>query len=1040
MSVPSTSMMSSRAGGRAVAREIRRILLAAGVAAAALQAPHAWAQSESGEEQVLDEVQVTGSRIIRRDYAAPSPIVTLEAERLDDTAGGTFGIKLQWMPQVTPSANEMTGSGQPTGRASIDLRGLGPNRTLVLADGRRLQPSQANMVVDLNTVPLAMIENIEVITGGASAVYGADAVAGVVNMRLKKNFQGVEISGKYNIAEVGDAEEYVGDILVGGNFAEGRGNVVLGLGYLNRGKAYFTNRKFYTDAFPLGAAPYGSSQLPEGTYIPGTNSPDPAVWNDLFASYGFSTLPVGVGPGSVLGFNEDGTLYTRNAGVNWKGENGDYWVLSPVQNSVAYNLGNYQIMTAPTERYTVFSRGRFDFTDSLSGFAQVMFTKYTAVTNYGAGLQTQRTTAVVPVDNYFIPDDLRVLLASRPDPTAPFQMEKLWTATGTSVLEYKNNIYQFTAGLEGRFGNSGWTWDISGSTGVSDLATDQTSGGASYSRIQALLNSRSVEVDGQLVNVPQYITSPIGGVAAGDTYILNPAYLTATNDGGRSLPGFLGSPPPCPEGLNMFGITELSDSCREFLQIHPKSFTKLEQNIVEANVQGTLFQLPAGALQAALGVSYRDIDYENSPSPANADMVGSFGSNPASGYDSVKEIYGELLVPVLRGLPLVNKLELGLGYRYSDHSFGGVNTYKVDMDWQMVDSLRLRGGIQRAIRAPNVTELYAPTGLGFASLGRQDPCNADSPERTGPNAAAYRQLCIDQGVPVAIVDSFNNSFTSLQTITGGNPNLKPEKADTVTIGTVWSPSFDSELFSRFTASVDYYSIKMKDTIGSTQGQLIFQGCFDTITNAALSNNTEYCQAIVRNPVTGNADQVRTPTFNLGGLKASGIDLQVDWSFPLSAVGLPEGAGRLAINSVLTRTLNFQSKANDFADWSQDYTGTYGFNLAFANNGARPAWKANTNFGWSRGLASASLNWYYVGKMRDLTVGPAWAPVNNMKPYHRFDLAGGYQLNEHLRLSGGVTNLLDKRPIATSGGIPGNTDSGTYDTLGRRYFAGFNLRF
>src|SRR5690606_25835165 len=143
--------------------------------------------------------------------------------------------------------------------------------------------------------------------------------------------------------------------------------------------------------------------------------------------------------------------------------------------------------------------------------------------------------------------------------------------------------------------------------------------------------------------------------------------------------------------------------------------------------------------------------------------------------DSVKEIYGELLVPVLRGLPLVNKLELGLGYRYSDHSFGGVNTYKVDMDWQMVDSLRLRGGIQRAIRAPNVTELYAPTGLGFASLGRQDPCNADSPERTGPNAAAYRQLCIDQGVPVAIVDSFNNSFTSLQTITGGNPNLKPEK-------------------------------------------------------------------------------------------------------------------------------------------------------------------------------------------------------------------------------------------------------------------------
>jgi outer membrane receptor protein involved in Fe transport len=712
-----------------------------------------------------------------------------------------------------------------------------------------------------------------------------------------------------------------------------------------------------------------------------------------------------------------------------------------VSNSVAYNLGNYQVMTAPTERYTVFSRGRFEFNDNVAGFAQVMFTKYEAVTNYGAGLQTQRTTAVVPVDNAFIPADLAGLLASRPDPTAPFNMEKLWTATGTSVSTYGNNIYQFTAGLEGKFGSSGWTWDVSGSTGESDLSTYQNSGGASFSRIQALLNSRSVTVNGQLVNVPQYLVSGTGGVAAGNTYILNPAYATATNDGGRSLPGYLGSAPPCPEGLNMFGVTELSASCKEFLQIHPKSTTKLEQNIVEANVQGGLFELPAGTLQLAAGLVYRDIDYVNSPSPANEDLVGSFGTNASAGYDSVKEIYGELLVPVLRDLPLIRAIDIGLGYRYSDYlSSGGVNTYKVDMDWKLIDTFRLRGGLQRAIRAPNVSELYAPAGLGIATLGRQDPCNANSPERTGPDAAAYRQLCIDQGVPVAIVDSFNNTFSSLQTITGGNPDLRPEKADTVTVGAVWSPRFSTPLLETFTASVDYYNIKMKDTIGSPQGSLLFQGCFSTVTNPNLSNSNEFCQAIVRTPSTGNSDRVKTPTFNLGGLRASGIDFQVDWGFGLGAIGLSDDAGRLSLNFVASRTLNFQTQANALSAWSQDYTGTYGYNLAFANNGARPAWKTNTNLGWSRGPVNANLNWYFVGKMTDLTTGPVWDPVNNMASYSRFDLSGGWQATGKLRLSAGISNLLDKKPLATSGGIPGNTDSGTYDTLGRRYFAGFDVKF
>ena len=1018
---------STAATPRAIALHVRMTLAAAGAAALlGIAAPAAHAQEAPTGE--IQEVTVTGSRIVRRDYAATSPIVTVGNERLEEQAGGTFAIKLQQLPQFTPGANELVGSGQPTGRATVDLRGLGANRTLVLADGRRLQPSTGQVVVDLNTIPSALIDNIEVISGGASATYGSDAIAGVVNLRLKKNFEGLDVTGQYNLTERGDAEETVVDALMGNNFADNRGNIVLGLGYLKRGRAYFRDRDFYSDAFKIGAAPWGSDLLPEGNFVPAANNlPSQAAMNAVFGAYGVAANRVS--PGAVLSFNPNGTLFGQAGAVNYQGpQNADY-VVSPLSGAVAYNLGTLQIMTAPTERYSAFTRGEFAFNDNLKGFAQGMFTKYKSITNYGAGLQTQGTTAVVPVDNPFIPTDLQAILASRPDPTAPFSMRKLWLATGTSVSEYDNTVYQFTLGVEGKISNTGWTWDLSGSHGATDIDTTQVSGGASFSRIQSLLTSRSIAgPNGTLVNVPAYIPAANGS----PTFVPNPAYATATNDGGRSLPGVGNTAAPCPEGLDLFGITPLSESCSQYLQIHPTSVTRLEQNIAEANVQGGFFDLPAGEVRAAFGAAYRENIYSSTPAPSASDLVGSFGGQGVSGSTDVKEGYVELLVPVLKDLPLVQSLDLGAGYRYSDYLSGGVNTYKFDLDWKMIDQLRFRGGYQRAIRAPNVIELYNPASATAALLGQADPCNFDSANRAGANAAQVRALCIAQGVPASIVDSYKSTFAGTQAIQQGNVNLKPETGDTYTLGAVWNPQFESDLVHKLSASVDYYNIELTDAISTLSADLVFARCFGTQYNPGFEQTNTYCSAILRNPASGAPDQTRTPYFNLGGLKTSGIDVQLDWGFGLGAVGLSDSAGSIVINLVASKLLEFEVQPTQDAPWTE-YAGTYGYG-ALGNNGAHPDWKANTSVAWSLGSVSAGARWYYVDEMRDIVGGPGLAS------YSRFDLFGGWQVTDSLRLAGGVNNLADKNPLKTFGGLPGNTDSGTYDTLGRRYYVSFNMRF
>jgi len=987
------------------------------------------------QDTPLEEVVVTGSRIARSDYVANSPLVTVDAESLDTQAGATIGLKLQQMPQFTPGSNEVTGSGQPTGRASVDLRGLGPNRTLVLLDGKRMQPSDAELVVDLNAIPSALINNVEIITGGASAVYGSDAVAGVVNLKLRHDVDGLELHSRHSLADEGDAEEANIGALIGGDFADGRGYSITALDYLHRGSAYFRSREFYRKAFDRGLPPYGQADLPYGNFVAtGTNLPQQSVVDQVFAQYGVA--PGTVKPGDTLSFNDDGTLFRPTGVVNYRGALNDDFVITP-DNNLVRNIGADQLLVAPTQRFSAFNRTEYNLTEDITVYGQALATRYDAYTNFGAAIQNGGWSAAVPIDNPFIPDDLRTILQSRTDPDAPLTLHKLWTVNGPVENRLRNQVLQFSAGLNGKFGDSGWTWDIYGSYGTTDISTTVTHGGVSVSRVQALLNSRSVVgADGELVHVPQFI-EPNGA----NSLVLNPDYATAVNDGGVTVASPEGGANPCPDGLDLFGDEPISESCRDYLMVQPTSRTSLTQKIVEGNVQGGLFDLPAGEVRGVAGFHFRQNGYSSTPSVATtgqtSDVLGVFPSLPTSGSTRVKEGYVEALVPILADKPLVERLEMDVAYRYSDYdNSGGVSTYKADFNWSTGGGISLRGGYARAIRAPNVNELFR-TPSATTGLIAYDPCNFDSPDRTGANAEAVRDMCIAQGVPESLVDDYKFTFVGAPQIVSGNPDVKPEKADSYTVGVVWEFRADNPLFRQMSVSLDYYDIKVSDAISTVSAAVSFSKCFNLDgSNPDLDPDNAYCMNIVRD-ASGAPDTISSPYFNLGGLKTSGVDFQFDWAVQAADLGLGNGGGRFALNLVGNYLRDFQIQSTPGSPW-QEYGHTIGY-TGVGNKGAHPRWKTTTTLSYDDSWGTVGLRWYRVNKMADYTiVTTPDSPEPGVGSYNRFDLFGGWNMTDSVRLSGGVSNVFDRDPEPLQGRW-GQTDSGTYDGVGRRFYMALTAR-
>jgi len=997
------------------------VLLSGAIAGLAVSAALAAAPAADADAQVkaesLEAIVVTGSRISRRDYQSDSPIVTIDQSTLAAAGQPTLDRAIGEMPQFAAAqgmseVGDVQGStGFAGGQAYGDLRGLGPNRALVLMDGRRLMSSNPNGSVDLNTIPMSMIENVEIITGGASSTYGSDAIAGVLNFKLRQNFSGAEVSVTHGGTTHGDgATEHV-SVLLGGNFADNRGNSVLAFEYSERGVVHGADRPFFANIRQLARPPEGI--MPAGTF--GT-APTIAAVNGVLAGYPGTTPIAGSGAyNGSLGVNTDGTIFTDlaapNCVQNYKGIGQKGVNISPACTRVQVGLGNFFAIQVPLTKYNVMARSTYKLSDSVSAYTQFSFMESSARDETAGGSTGPGKELLVPLNNPFVVNNpaLQTILASRPadptNPTAltqPLVLTKLLSASGDRIQTFKYDVFQAIAGMKGDIPGTDLTWDVYGSYGRT-LFNNLQQNDSSKAAFAAILNGTA-------------------------------NYQGATG----TCVGYAWNP---------FGSNPLSPGCREFATRENSNVNTMTQKNVEGTVQGKIVTLPAGELRFALGADYRGsaFDYHPDQGLITNDSFSYDTTVPTSGTQNVREVFGELLVPVLKDLPFIEELSLDLGARRSQYDgFGGVNTWKADLNWKPVSTLSVRGGYAKAIRAPSLGELFAPTVTGNLNIGAGpaagDPCATGSVFRTGANAAQVAALCQAQGVPAALYPTYTYGVDSVHGTSGGNPSLTPETANTFSIGTVWSPHFDSALMHKFQVSVDYYNIRISNAVGSLSLTDILPRCFnsDGRSNPNYSAANIYCDQIVRDHNTGDIVLGHEGLLNLASYKTDGIDTEVDWSFGLDALGFSERAGTFRLNSLIAYTHTFKVASLPGSP-VLDYAGSIG-NTEVSPEMAHPHWKANTAFGYSIGPVSAAVHWRYIAAMKhqDVVVDPT-STTPGVGAYSYFDLDAHWAVIEHLEVTAGLTNIADKAPPFVSG-QPLTTDTATYDIIGRTYYVGFKAKF
>lgn len=933
-----------------------------------------------------EDIVVTGSRIQRADYVAESPIVSIGQNTIQNNGTPALDQALDTLPQFTGSATGQsptatTGQARSAGRATANLRGLGAPRTLVLLDGRRLQPSDPFNVVDLNVLPSSLIQTVEVITGGASAVYGSDAIAGVVNFKLDSRFRGLRLDADNLVAAAGDGRTTTVSAVAGTRFADDRGNAVLSVQYLDRAEIFRSERRFFDNV-------NGASQGAAGLISPtGTNLVSNAALTALFrGKYGLSAQPTN---GANLSLNPDGSVYGNIGAINFK--NQPQYFYNAAANSVQFVRD--LTLQAPLRRISTFGRVSYKLSDSIEAYAQGFYTHYKTDQNT-VGVNVSETATTVPVTNPYITPDLAALLASRPNPTARFQYSYNTARISPLRFTQTNDVYQLLGGFKGKLGLGDFSYDIYASHGE----TRQVQTSIGYVNRQAFTN------------------------------VVNAA------DGGNSL---------CAGGYSLFDLTPVSAACKAYLGRATSGLEKVGQTEASANLEGALLTLPAGDVRVAAGLDYRRNSFTSLPDAqfTNDELQGGIIVRPGQGTQNVVDAFGEVFVPLLEELPLIRKLSIDVAYRYSHYdTSGGVSSYKASTEWELARPLAIRAGYQRAIRAPSVGELFGASRNGSSVIGTPqqgggDPCDIRSVYRTGANAAQARTLCIAQGVPVGLVDTLQVSGTAAGTQLTGNPNVSPEIADTFTVGGIFRSPVGG-LFSEFTTSVDFYKIKIRNAIGTVPASVSLQTCFNgTGQNPTYSNDNAFCRNIVRNGAFIN--YVVEASANLARYETSGIDVETDWRIRADMLGLNPDFGALALNAVVSYVDSYKIQTTPTGALL-DYVGTIGNNTIDTESLSHPKWRVTASGTYSVGPLSLGVRYRSIGKMANsVNVGSALT-ASGVAAVHYFDLNGRIAVRDGFEFRFGVVNLGDTQPPVFTGQAA--TDPSTYDLVGRRFFAGVTAKF
>jgi len=1000
------------------------------------------------------EIVVTGSRIARRDYEANSPIVTVNESLLEQSSTVAIESNLQKLPQFAPAQNQfVAGDIQPTstntpGTASVALRNIGSNRSLTLIDGRRATPANALMVVDINSIPAAAIERVEIITGGASATYGADAVAGVVNFILKKNFNGLELDAQGGITSRGDSREYRISAFTGANFDDGRGNVMFGIEHFDRGKADRIDRRWFRN-FWRDPETAGTEFFPDAPfYTPGQQgNPSLAAIEQVFpgATAGFVPGPGVIAPFASFFANPDGSLFTgiglgANLGLGgvpfFQGDTtGLKWEI--LSNGTLAQNWLEELASLPMDRWTAFGRAEYEFNDHISLFTQGYFTRSHSETSQQPAPAGNQWGALIPRDGRPLPAGLATLLDSRPDPNAPWQLSQYLNFIGNRDATTDVFTYQMLAGLNGTVPGLDWTWEIYGSHGQT-RTNGNLAGFASVARYRAI------------------VTAPNWGAGF-------------VGQGNELFGGFGAATATCTSGLNPFDNVPTSEDCIEAIAADIRTRQDMEQSIWEATLQGGLFELPAGEVRFALGADYRRnrFEFQNDTLTTQGrsfldQAVGLFPSGNTKGTVRTQEVYGELLVPLLHDIPGIKQLSLELGGRYSDYNTtGGSFTYKILGDWEVTDWLRIRGGYNKAERSPNVGELFQALQQVFAVAGAGDICSLEnaqfySANPNNANGAQVRAMCEALMSPVGAQNFYGNTQAVgpafvFQSSTG-NPNLDPETAKTWTVGAVIQSPWDNPWLRRLRLSVDYYNIKVDDAIALQTADIVQRQCFDPAFNPTFDVNNPNCQLITRDPTLGTIADLGSTYTNDGRFRTAGVDVQLDWNVDLvdAGTGLP---GAVNVNVLVNYLDKLESSTLPVLPLI-DYAGTLGpTNGENGLNAGAYRWRSFSTVTYAHGPVTFGVEWQHAPKTKSITA--ATNPDTTIKgspAYDLFGLRATFAVTPAVMLRAGVDNLFDKAPPVVErntapppggladGSIGTGLNGGIFDLLGRRFYAGVKATF
>ena len=957
-----------------VSRAVRNALLSAGIAGAGLHGAAAFAQQPAGEpagQRQIDEVIVTGTRIRSPGLVSTSPISSVDQVEVDLRQPITVEQFIRELPAAIPSLGPGTNNGA-IGGALINLRGLGSNRNLVLVNDRRITPFNLDAEVNTDNIPVALIERVDLVTGGASAVYGADAVTGVFNFVLRDDFEGIDFSTTYGTSNDGDGDRFRADLTVGANTADGRGNVTMSIGYSE------------TDAVRQGDRGFGQFSLNSETGDPGGSSAGSPV---------FSVVSLDGGTPELAQLDPASGAFI------------------PAADGELYNFNPLNLYQAPLERTQFTALGRYEIAPFAEVYGELFFTDSTVETNL-ASSATFFNVFDIPIGNPFIPDAVRQQLCAthdiaaencvEGDPTTfTGSMRRRFTEFGPRINDFDNTFYQYNIGLRGDI-TANWRYDVSWSFGEAKQQQTRIQWG-SLSATREALTLECFEDD-------------------------------------DCVP------------LNLWGEDgSITQEMLDFIDLNAILNEEVKQEVGQASLSGDLGGLRSplasdSPIGIAIGVEHRRISaltQSDSASQIDSEVLGTGAARPdRTGTLKLNEIYAEALVPLVTGRPGIRSLTLEAGLRHTDFEAERSEDYrswKLGMAWEPTDDLRVRTMLQRATRAPNINELFAPQTTGLSTLST-DPCQGQIPD---PNDVGVEgtlaNLCVLTGAPEGAIGGIPSPAASqINNLSGGNPELGPEIGNTFTFGFVWQPSQVDGL----TLTADYYRIRVTDAIESPSTTDVLEQCFDPAFNPNFEFNAA-CEQVRRSPTTGDlnagdADGVITVDSNAGFLRTDGIDVGVQYGFDLPDPSF----GRLDFNLNLTRVLSFEEQTEPDA-LRRDCLGFY--SVPCENNVTR--WKGNLRTTWSLADYTVSLNYRHLGSLRVEPVsGDFIEEFSSISAYHYFDLTAMWQATDNVRATLTVNNLFDRSPpivgndVGTTAANSGNTFPQWYDTIGRFYTLGVNVTF